>query len=82
MSTGDKIKKGEESQLQLLGFGEIRPGRSDHHDATRLAHMPHGVGGLKFSAQEQKEIGKKLFIFECFLKFANPFEMELDLNFK
>jgi hypothetical protein len=52
------------------------------HDQLTCRMGCMGWGGLKVSAQEQKEIGKKLFIFECFLKFANPFEMELDLNFK
>jgi hypothetical protein len=41
-----------------------------------------GWSDLKVSVQGQKEIGKKIFIFETFLKFANPFELESDLNFE
>jgi hypothetical protein len=58
----------------------------------RLGHAQGGGGGgvvkvagwsdLKVSAQGQKEIGEKIFIFETFLKFANPFELESDLNFE
>jgi hypothetical protein len=70
MSTGDKIKKGEESQLQLRGFGEIRPGRSDHHDATRPAHMPHGLhgvgGGSKFQPKSKKKLGKNFLFLNAF----------------